>query len=123
MLQLERICIYLVNKIIQKEDQNCAIRRIEQVTTNWNCECEIWYGYDLTIPTPVAVQSKAWVCGYWTAEIAGSNPAEVMDIHPLRLLCCCVGSPLRPADHSSRGVLPRVMCRCVGSRNLSNEAA
>ena len=38
---------------------------------------------------------------------------------------CCVFSygSLRRSDHSSRGVLPTVMRRCVGSRNLKNEEA
>ena len=35
---------------------------------------------------------------------------------------CCVLS-LRWADHSSRGVLPTVVCRCVWSRNFMNEEA
>jgi len=30
---------------------------------------------------------------------------------------------LRRADHSSKGVLPTVVRRCVGSRNLENEEA
>jgi hypothetical protein len=30
---------------------------------------------------------------------------------------------LRRGDHSSRGVLPTVMCRCMWSRNLKNEEA
>jgi hypothetical protein len=50
VLQLERICIYLVNKIVQTENQTCTIRGIHQMATNLNCECEIWYGYDLTTP-------------------------------------------------------------------------
>jgi hypothetical protein len=25
-------------------------------------------------PVPVAERSKAWVCGLWSADIAGSNP-------------------------------------------------
>ena len=39
---------------------------------------------------------------------------------------CCVLSgkrSLRRADHSSRGVLPTVVCRCVWSRNFVNEEA
>jgi len=32
------------------------------------------------VPVPVAVQSKAYVYGRWTAEIAISNPAGVMDV-------------------------------------------
>jgi hypothetical protein len=35
---------------------------------------------------------------------------------------CCQRS-LRRADHSSRGVLPTVVRRCVWSRNLKNEEA
>jgi len=31
-------------------------------------------------PIPVAVLSKAWVCGRSLAGIAGSNPAGVMDV-------------------------------------------
>ena len=30
---------------------------------------------------------------------------------------------MRPADHSSRGAQPTVVCRCVSFRNLVNEAA
>jgi hypothetical protein len=36
---------------------------------------------------------------------------------------CCVFVSLRRADHSSRGVLPTVLCPCVWSRNLKNEEA
>ena len=36
---------------------------------------------------------------------------------------CCVLWGLRRAYHSSRGVLPTVVCHCVWSRNLRNEAA
>jgi hypothetical protein len=37
---------------------------------------------------------------------------------------CCVfvrWRSVRRADHSSRGVLPTVLCHCVWSRNLKNE--
>jgi hypothetical protein len=27
------------------------------------------------LPIPMAVRSKVWVCGYWLAGIAGSNPS------------------------------------------------
>ena len=39
--------------------------------------------------------------------------------------CCCVFRErfLRRADHSSRGIPPTVMRRCVWSRNLKNEEA
>jgi len=38
---------------------------------------------------------------------------------------CCIfrHRSLRRADHSSRGVLPTVVRRCVWSRNLKNEEA
>jgi len=35
----------------------------------------------------LAVRSKAWVCGRWIAGIAGSIPAEGMDVCLLRVLC------------------------------------
>jgi len=31
-------------------------------------------------PVPVAVRSKAWVCGHSPAEIVGSNPTEDMNV-------------------------------------------
>ena len=37
------------------------------------------------MPIPVAARSKAWVCGSWLAEIAGSNPAGGMDVCLLRM--------------------------------------
>jgi len=56
------------------------------------------------------------------AEIVGSNPTEGMDFY-----CeCCVLSGrglCDRADHSSRGVLQNVECRCVWSRNLVSEKA
>ena len=60
-------------------------------------------------PIPVPVRSKAWVCGCSLAGIAGSNPAEGMDV-----CCeCCVLSDRSlcdSADDSSRGVLPSIVC-------------
>jgi hypothetical protein len=37
-------------------------------------------------PTPAAARSKAWVCGRSLAEMAGLNPARVMDICLLSVL-------------------------------------
>ena len=38
------------------------------------------------------------------------------------VVCCQVERSLRRADHSSRGVLPTVMCRfCVISKTSKNE--
>ena len=75
-------------------------------------------------PVPVAARSKAWVCGRPSAEIVSSNPTGGMDV------CreCCVLSGRGPCDelitdHSSGGVLPTVVRRCVWSRNLVNEEA
>jgi hypothetical protein len=57
-------------------------------------------------PIPVTEQSKARVCGHSLAGIAGSNSAGGMNVC---LLCDVVKhTPLRRADHSSRGVLPSV---------------
>jgi len=36
----------------------------------------------------VAVQSEAWVCGHFIAEIVGLNPAEDMDVHLLWVVLC-----------------------------------
>ena len=64
------------------------------------------------MPVPVAALSKAWVCGRSSAEIAGSNPAGTW----VFVCCdCCVLSSksVRRADHSSRGILPSVVCLSV----------
>ena len=45
------------------------------------------------MPIPMAVRSKAWVCGRLIARIAGSNPAESTGVGLLCLLCV-VGSGL-----------------------------
>jgi hypothetical protein len=36
--------------------------------------------YMIVSPIPVAVWSKAWVCGHSLAEIVGLNPARGMDV-------------------------------------------
>jgi hypothetical protein len=56
----------------------------------------------------VVVWSKTYVCGYLIAGIAGSNPAEEVDVGLLCLFCVCVfrrQRPLRRADHSFREAL------------------
>jgi hypothetical protein len=45
-------------------------------------------------PIPVAVRSKAHVCGGWIAEIADWNPAEGTDVPSLVFVVCCVSSGL-----------------------------
>ena len=62
-------------------------------------------------------------CGRSPAEIVGSNPTGGMDICLLWVLCVVRYKSLLRADHSSRGVLPTVVRRCVWSRNLKNEEA
>jgi hypothetical protein len=34
----------------------------------------------IILPIPVAVPSKAWVCGYSLTRIVGSNPTGGMDV-------------------------------------------
>ena len=72
-------------------------------------------------PVPVAARSKAWVCGSWTGEAAGSNHAGGIDFCLLWVLCVVRQRSLRRADHSSREVLPTVVSPYVWSRNLKNE--
>ena len=60
---------------------------------------------------------------FMPAEIGGLNPTGGMDVCLLWLLCVVRYRSLRRIDHSSRGVLPTVACRCVWSRNLEIEEA
>ena len=69
----------------------------------------------------MAAGSKAWVYGRSPAEIVGSNPTGGMDHYLLWVLFVVRRRSLRRADHSSRGLLPTVVRRCVWSRNLVNE--
>jgi len=57
------------------------------------------------LPVSVAARSKAWVCGCLHAGISGSSPAGGMDVFFM-----CSWKSVRRADHSSRGVIPSVMC-------------
>ena len=62
----------------------------------------------------MAARSMAWVCGRSPAEIAGSNPTARRGYLPVVSVVCCVRwRSLCRADHSSRGVLPTVVRRCV----------
>jgi len=58
----------------------------------------------------VAVRSKAWVCGRSLIGIAGSNPSWAW-MSVVSVVCC--QRSVRRADHSSRGVLPSVVCLSV----------
>ena len=60
-------------------------------------------------PILVAARSKEWVCRCSLAGNACSNPSGDMDVC---LLWCCVVTQrsLHRADHSTRTVLPSVVC-------------
>ena len=58
----------------------------------------------------MAARSEAHVCGLSRVEIVGSNPAGGIDGY---LLCVVRYRSLGRAYHSSRGVLPSVMCLSV----------
>jgi hypothetical protein len=71
----------------------------------------------------VAVRSKAWVCGRSLAGIVWSNPAGGIIVCLLLVLFVVKQRSLRRADHSSWGVLPRVVCVSVWSLSLDNTEA
>ena len=59
-------------------------------------------------PLPMAMRSKAWVCGRSFVGIAGSNAAGARSV--VSVLCVVRYKSIRRAHPSSRGVLP---CVCV----------
>jgi len=63
------------------------------------------------MPNAAAARSKAWVCGLSLVGIVGSNPAGSMDVCLLSVACC--QRSLRRDGHSSREVLPSVVCMSV----------
>jgi len=65
------------------------------------------------LPIPVAAPPEMWVCGNSLAGTAGSNPAGVMQVCLLWVLCAVRWMSLRLADHLSRGVLPSAVCLSV----------
>jgi len=69
-------------------------------------------GMLIVFPISVAARPKAWVCGRTPARIASSIPAGGMDVCLLLVFSGREGS-LRQADHSSRVVLPFVVCLIV----------
>ena len=68
---------------------------------------------------PVAARSKVWVCGLSLAGFAGSNPAWGTYVCLLWVLCVVRYRSLRRANHSSRELLPTVVC--VWSQSLDRE--
>jgi hypothetical protein len=73
------------------------------------------------VTVPVTARSPTWIWGLSPAEIVGSNPIGGMDVCLLWVLCDVKWRSLRPANHSSIGVLPAVVRRCMRSRNSVNE--
>jgi hypothetical protein len=65
--------------------------------------------YEHTQPIAVA----AWVCGRSLAVIAGSNPASSMDVCLFLMWCLVRHSSLCRTYHSTREVLPRVVCLSI----------
>ena len=67
------------------------------------------------MPIPVAERSKARVYVRSLAGIAGSNPTQGRggEMYISCEYCAVKQRSLRPADPSSRGVLPAMVCRCV----------
>ena len=60
----------------------------------------------------MAARSKASVCRLSLAGIVGLNPTEGMAVCLLLVLCVVRERSVRRAGHSSRGVLPSVVCEC-----------
>jgi hypothetical protein len=59
----------------------------------------------------VAVRSKAWLCGCPLAGIVGSQPpGGRQGILSLVIVVCCQMEVSLSDDHSSREVLPNVVC-------------
>jgi hypothetical protein len=57
-------------------------RKVVFLTGNNNSRCNLE-------PIPASARSKTWVCGRSFAGIAGSNPAEGMDVCLLLSVVCC----------------------------------
>ena len=70
---------------------------------------------------PEAARPKTLVCGRSPAEIVGASTTWALGCLYVVIVVCVRYSSLRRADHSSRGVLPTVVRRCVLSGNLANE--
>jgi hypothetical protein len=82
----------------------------------WKLPCSMFF-ITTKATSVTALQQIFWrlnlrprVCGRSLAGIVGSNPAEDTHVCLLCVLCVVRYRTLRRADHSSRGVLPSVMC-------------
>jgi hypothetical protein len=72
-----------------------------------------WTYWPQHLPIPVAARSKAWDCSRSLARTMGSNTTRGMNICLSWVLCVVRKRSLRHAGHSSRGVLPTVVCLTV----------
>ena len=61
----------------------------------------------------MVAKSRAWVYGLSLAGISGLNHPAGIDVCHLRVLRIFKYRSLRQADHSTRGVLPSVVCLSV----------
>ena len=77
------------------------------------CACQCEQNFNLYVYDPADPSgrgSKVRVCGRSLSGTAGPNLAAGMDVSLVSVVCCQV---VRQADHSSRGVLPNVVCLSV----------
>ena len=82
--------------------------------TSWlHLNCKLRDRRSTNHESTVAARSKAWVCCRSPAGISGSDPVGDVDVRFLWMLCVVRQRSLRGADHSSRGVLPSVVCLSV----------
>ena len=86
-------------------------------------EPDLWTATAVGVSISVIARSKAMICDCLLSGVAGSNPAGGMGVCVLWVLCVVRWRSLRWADPLSRGALPTVVCHCVWSTNLEQEAA
>jgi hypothetical protein len=79
--------------------------------------------YLIYLQIPVTTGSKARVCCLPPAGVANLEPSGSTDVCLLQFLCVVRYRSSRRAYPPSGGVLPTVVCQCVWSRNIKNEAA
>jgi hypothetical protein len=63
-------------------------------------------------PIPVAALSKSWVCGRSLARIMSSNPARVIGVSRVSVMCCQV-EVFATGRSLVQGIPPSVLCLIV----------
>ena len=86
-------------------DSNVVAHAVATFNSSVFCHCGL--------PIPVTVHCKAWVWGLSVAGTVVSNAAGGGGPVGDGVLCVVTYSSLLWADHSSRGVLPPVLCLSV----------